>query len=70
VELENHPDAFKAFQIAERRFEIPARGKLDAPRMSRKKTPLSRSVIFVNGIAVKYSDWLNLHYRPSSVILP
>jgi hypothetical protein len=61
VELKNHPDAFKAIEVAERHLEIIPRREHNPPRMPCKKAPLPGSVVLVNGIAVECADGSDLH---------
>ena len=70
VELENHPKAFKAIEVAERRLEVTTRIEFNASRMPSKKTPLSGSVIFVDRIAAKCSDRIHFHIQPSTPMQP
>lgn len=63
MELENHPDAFKAIQITEGCFEIHPRLQHNAARMPSKKAPLSGCIVLVNGITVKCTYRTNLHSR-------
>ena len=70
MELENHPNAFEAFQIAEGHLEVVSRLEFDASRMPSKKAPLAGNVVLVDGVTEKGAYWIHLHRKILTDYLP